>query len=691
MLVVYRVSLNPFGLQSREVQFSVAKAQVLIDTPVSQVGDERQTPNLGLMAHVATADALFLQTDYARTIAARAAGVSGREIRVGGPFNLLLNQTNKASTAPTGITVVPTAPNYRLVIDVDGWHPMITLYAQAPTTKAAVAIIDSARSLLHTMLNHHQQIYPLPPAFRAVARDLGPPRTGVVDPNGRFDAMLFVFGLVMFFGITLMFAIERRQKRLAGRLVDPDLGQIGDGSDDRDDWPHTTRLLPWTLAAFVAMIYLVPVDAMSLPIHLPLNSKPDRALLVAMAMVWIATLATVSGAARPRLKFTRAHFAVFAFVAICLVSVPLNGHTLAVNQEVSPVFKKLLLLLSFVSFFVIAASVLRPREVRHFIKLIIALGVIVAIASIVERTMKYNVFYSLWGKVTSVSLPPQLDKIDGIGRLSVDGPTQQPLELAALLAATIPFAIVSALQAITTKSRLLRLLAVAILLAGAFATGRKTGVVAPAVGLLVLIAYRPRMMLRGLLIVSLPMFITIHLMAPGQIGSTLVELLPGHATNALTTKDRVARYDAIRPDVMSHLLIGRGFQSYDPFKYRILDNEFLGLLIGVGAIGLVSYLVIFGVLLGMGHTMIRGPDPNRALAALAAQSAIVTIAVANALFDELSFTHVSYLFFFIAAMMVTLRLPVAETVAEPGPAVRRARVPDARRGLEERPELVPVH
>jgi O-antigen ligase len=108
---------------------------------------------------------------------------------------------------------------------------------------------------------------------------------------------------------------------------------------------------------------------------------------------------------------------------------------------------------------------------------------------------------------------------------------------------------------------------------------------------------------------------------------------------------------------MSHLLIGRGFQSYDPLKYRILDNELLGLLIGVGVIGLVSYLAIFGVLFALAHPMIRGPDPRRSAAALALQSAMVTTLVANMLFDELSFTHVSYLFFFLAAMVVALRVP----------------------------------
>jgi hypothetical protein len=657
-LAAYRVSLQPLGLHARQVQFSAAHAEMVVDTKITELGDDRLNAQLEMVGHVAKVDALLLQTDTARRIAGRAAGVPGKEISVSGPFNLLLNQTNHAATGPAITSPAQIAPNYRLVVDFDGRDPMITLYAQAPTTRAAVAIVESMRTLLAQWVSHQEKTFPLPPDFAAVIRPLGPATGGVVDPGARWQLIALIFGLTMVGGLSLMLAVERRGANAgAGGPV------LGDDSRHHDDWPHTRRVLPWSLAAFVVMIFLVPVDAMSLPVHLPLNSKPDRVLLVAIFVLWIATLATVSRAARPRLQLTKAHFAIFLFVAICLVSVLLNGHFLAMNQEVTPVLKKLLLLISFVVFFVIAASALRPREVPRLISMVIGLGVVVAIAAIVERTMKYNVFYSLWGKVVPLQVPLELDKLDGIGRISVDGPTAEPLELATLLAIVLPFAIVTAVQARSWARRLVYLLAVAILLGGSIATGRKTGVLAPACGLLVLIAYRPRQMLRAIGVAALPLFVTVHLMAPGQIGSTLDLLLPGRATSALTTKDRVARYDAIRPDVMSHVLIGSGFQSYDPIKNRILDNEFMGLVIGVGGIGLAAYLAIFVVLLAMGHTMIRGPDPRRSAAALALQASIVTTAVANALFDELSFTHVSYLFFFMAALVVALRTPVA--VAKP--------------------------
>jgi polysaccharide biosynthesis protein PslJ len=267
--------------------------------------------------------------------------------------------------------------------------------------------------------------------------------------------------------------------------------------------------------------------------------------------------------------------------------------------------------------------------------------------------------------VVPTNLPLELDQLDNIGRLTVDGPTSEPLELAALLAMVIPFAVIGAADATTRRRRVMYIVAATILLAGSIATQRKTSVVASLVGLLVLVAYRPRL-IRALLVAAVPVFAVVHFIAPGQIGSLLAQLLPGHATTVTTTTDRVARYDAVRPDVMSHFLFGRGYQSYDPLKYRILDNEYLGLLIGVGVIGLAVYLAIFSGLIKVAHPTIRGPDRSRAAAGLPLMAALAVVIVSNALFDVLSFPHVSYLFFFIAAMLLVLRQRSPEAPEQAG-------------------------
>src|SRR5262249_47183025 len=149
--------------------------------------------------------------------------------------------------------------------------------------------------------------------------------------------------------------------------------------------------------------------------------------------------------------------------------------------------------------------------------------------------------------------------------------------------------------------------------------------------------------------------IIIHFTSPGAIGSIFNQLNPTNFNSALTTKDRTSDYDAITPDITSHLLLGRGFQSYDGHKYRILDNEYLVLVLRVGLVGVAAYMLIFVAALSAAHPTIRGPDPGRSRYALAAAGSVGVMAAATLLFDNLSFPHVPYLFFFIAGLILVLR------------------------------------
>ncbi len=671
VLTGYRVTLAPPGLHPRGEQLGAAHAQVLVDTSSSVIADIEQLTQFQseLGGQLAVNYALYLQSYSPTATLGRSLGLGNHSVAASGPFTLLLGRTNTAQKLPKTPDPRLVDHNYRLLLDVDGSRPLLDIYGQAPTQRAAVELVDDARALLERHVAAQKASYPLPNTSAAVLRPLGPTIGGTVGAGARWQLMGFVFALVLALGWSLLWARRQRRARsyLAG-IADSKLDRLDDELPGCDEWPYTTRLLPWALAGFMAMLFLVPIDAIALPIHLPVNGTLDRPVVIALAMLWFASLAVVSGAARPRLKLGGVHFAVLAFLAICLASVAVNGTALSDMDELTLVVKKLALLISYVVFFFIVASVLRPREVPRFVALMVSLGVIVALGTIVEYRTHYNVFYTLWGKVIPVTAPNLLDQVDSIGRLTVYGPTLQPLELAAMLAMVLPFAILGAIDAATRRRRLLYSIAVGLLIAGGVATARKTSLVVPAAVILILLVYRPRQVLRLMLKLGLLLGVLVHFVAPAAIGGVISQLEPGHFNSALTTTDRTARYDAVAPDVLSHPLLGRGYESYDPQKYRILDNQYLDLLITVGLIGLVSYLAIFGMMMLAAHATIRGPDPWRSSLALGAFATVAAIAIASALFDVLSFPHVPYLLFFVGAMIIALREP------SPTPEPARLRV-----------------
>ena len=431
-----------------------------------------------------------------------------------------------------------------------------------------------------------------------------------------------------------------------------------------DLWPRTTRLLPWSLAAFLAMLFLVPFDAMAIT-----AAKLDRPLLILIVGLWLVALALLRGETRPRLSGTLLHGAVLLFVVTAVLSVLLNADALRIHGEFGLGVKKLVLLVSFATVFLISASALRPAEARAFVPLITGLGCVAALGTIWEYRMGYNAFYEIGGKLIpgGLELPAIAHELDSTGRIVVLGPTIHPLAVTQLLAMTVPFAVVGGLYASTRRRGILYLLATLILLAGVFATQRKTGPIVLGSGLLTLIVFRPRQMLR-LAPAGVLLLLAMPVIAPSALGSLRDQLAPGAATSTLSSRDRVSDYDAIGPEVLNHPALGRGWQTYEPERYRVLDNQYLSILVGSGWIGVAAFAFLLIAALVVCTRAIRTDDPARAPPALAVAAAVTMMAVGSSTFDTIAFAVVPYTF--------CLFLGLAAACA-PAPTPKPARAPVA--------------
>jgi O-antigen ligase len=438
---------------------------------------------------------------------------------------------------------------------------------------------------------------------------------------------------------------------LAPRIATPAVPVVGGRpvASTADDWPHTKRPMPWALAGFLAMVWLIPFDSITLPIPLPLGAKLDRPLLVGMAALWVVSLVgknTVS-----RLRVSPVHWALLLFIIIAIGSLVLNDSTIVRLNEMDLAIRKLALLFSYVLLFVIVASSVKPTEVRNLTIFMIVLASITATGALVEYRTGYNAFFQWNSHLFPVVMPGELGAIDSIGRKSVVGPTIHPLAVAMMMSLVLPFALTGFLGSADRRRKLLYALATVLVIAAAFGTQRKTSVVAPAFGMIVLLAYRPRTV-RRLLPVLVGLFVLVHIAAPGALGGVTDQLKPGNLFGVMSTKDRQSDYGAIKPDVIQHPVLGRGYESYDQKKYRILDNQYLTTIIGVGVLGILSYLAIFGSILLLAHRMSRAHDPERATFAMAAAAAIASLVVGSMLLDVLALPQLPYMIVFIGGLVV---------------------------------------
>jgi O-antigen ligase len=422
-----------------------------------------------------------------------------------------------------------------------------------------------------------------------------------------------------------------------------------------DDWPYTTRLLPWCLAGFVVMLWVVPFDNVKL-YGAPIDLSLDRIGIMGMGALWV--VAVILGDRRYiSFKPSGIHYTVAVFVAICFASLFANVMPLSVLDEWQTGVKQILIIVSFAVFYLMVTSIVRPAEVPNFIRLIMALACITALGLVWEYRSDHNLFYDWAGKL----FPHPFDVLpepanEKYGRRSITGPTGHGIAAATMLAMAIPFTLVNMIESVKTARKWRYGAATALLLMGAVATQRKTGLVVPAAAVFTLVLiYRQRML--KLIPAGIAIVIAVQVAAPGALVGIKAQLTTP-ARNNDSTVGRTADYDATRPDILTKPVLGRGFGTYAWQKYRFIDNEYLKRLIETGVLGFLGFIamivaVVVAAIRGRRRLMRSGrgsPFDEGIFAASAAMA--IAFATAAAVFDELFFPQAPYVFFLIAGLLV---------------------------------------
>lgn len=420
------------------------------------------------------------------------------------------------------------------------------------------------------------------------------------------------------------------------------------------------------IAFFLALVWLVPVDSISLTVSLPFEIHLDRIVLPFIIVGWGLAVA-VGGRGAPRLRLTRIHVAIGAFLLISFLSVAVNAHSLNQALALRDSIKQLLLLASWVALFVVAASVIRRTEVQAFLKYLLGLAVVCGIGVLVEYRLQYNVFYDLSGQLFTgifVMHAPAVGGVDELGRVVVLGPTAVGLEVAAMLTMALPIALIGVMQSPRRRDQILYGLAACIVLAAGFATYKKTAIVTPAIIFITMGLLWPRRIGRLIPIVVV-LIGAAHILAPGAIGSVIQQFTGGRLTAVGTTVHRLDGYDAVRPIVWSHPLFGEGVGGYNALLNRILDNQMLNNAITTGVLGLFAYIaMILSVVWTAVPVIRRHRSSDASKAALACACAAVSFLTVSFLFDSMAYTHVPYIFLTFAALMVVI---VTGTDTDPAP------------------------
>ena len=437
------------------------------------------------------------------------------------------------------------------------------------------------------------------------------------------------------------------------------------------DWPRTTRLLPWSIAGLIAMIWLTPFDRLQLGGGgAPINITLDRVVIPIVAVIWLIAFSAGPGAA-PRLKLTRVHAAMGAYLACALLSVVLDAHYLNHTGELAISIKKVPLLVSYMSIFVIVASSIRKSEVRAFMTFTLVLAVIVSLEAIYEYHTHVDLFLTLLGHLGPFQLSAadatNASTLDSLGRFWLQGPTDFGDELVGILSMALPIALLRFLKATSTRQRILYAVPIGLLPYAMFATERKTSLLAPAIAFLT-IAYFRRRQLRPLAPLLLVLAIGGIAVSPNTLGHVVSQFTSANSTKTATTDARTANFDAVRPDLWTHLLFGRGQGSYAPPTDRIVDSDILLPLVETGVLGLLTFFLIPISVISVARKRASQGDTTFATPALVGVSAAVVLLILACLYSFMSLPHGPDVFMYLAGL----------TVVAVGPDEEPRKLPHAR-------------
>ncbi len=644
---ISHITLLPPKLEPRAIEQAGAVAHVLVDLERSRIADRRAAITYFELSKTRTnLLATLMASAPVLEHIARRAHVPPDQIAVVSPITGPMAEPVSEQRARQ---IALEGRPYRLEIQAGAGGQVLDIYTQARSVPAAKRLADASLPGLHDYLRAstggedggHSPI---------ALEQLGPARGAMLTAGNR--AKLAALAFMLAFAVALaalhgLVAIAQRRRAAPSRPP-------AVAAARSDAWPRTTRVLPWMVAGFMAMLWLAPFDSIQLDIPSPIDLKLDRMLLPILVVTWVAAL-MLGGRESPRLQPTWMHAALGVFVSLAFLSVILGASALDQTLDLDTAIKKLPLLLSYLTLFLIMASVVRREEVPAFVKLTLGLAVAVALGMVWEDQAFNNVFFH-W----SDTLLPSIFDVssggadwDSAGRRMVHGPAQHPLAAASMLSMAMPIAVLGLIHARRTGGRLYYLLAIGALTLGVLATERKTAFIAPAVGVLTIAYFRRRELLR-LTPVAVAGVVAVVVMAPGAVAPVLDQFKPDKLNGANTVQDRASDYDAIRPDVWSHVAVGRGYGSYQPLGHRILDSEILVRLIEMGVLGLVSFLLLGVSVIACARRTIHSRHPTWGTAALAGAAAAAVFLALAFLFDSNAFAQVPYIFFCFAALVAAL-------------------------------------
>ncbi|WP_138414927.1 O-antigen ligase family protein [Sinomonas gamaensis] len=335
--------------------------------------------------------------------------------------------------------------------------------------------------------------------------------------------------------------------------------------------------------------------------------------------------------------------AVFLAVLASYAAAMFRGLPVA---EVSPADTGLLRLVGWCGLFLLVHDGLRSMDdIIIMVRRIVTAGALMALLGLAQFVTKSSLlgWISIPGMTGDTA--GAIDQRGGFVRAA--GTATHPLEYGLVLCAILPLALGLALED-RERSLLSRWWPAAAMGAATLLSVSRSALVAAIVAVCVLFAAWPprRRLFASMLGVGL--FGVVYVSVPGFAG-TIVGMFTGAAGDP-SVASRVNSYDVAFSMVARTPIFGRGFGTLLP-SYVYLDNQYLGVVVELGLVGLIAVVSLF--VLGIGaawRSSMHARTPFQRQIGSSIAAAVCASAVSFTFFDALSFPLSSAFIFLLAGL-----------------------------------------
>lgn len=421
-------------------------------------------------------------------------------------------------------------------------------------------------------------------------------------------------------------------------------------------------LLAWRtmIGAIIVVILFIPIKRYELPVNLPLQLEPYRILVLATGAALVGSLLIDE-----RLKWRPTPFdwpIAMIVVAITLSVLVRANHVLGEGLG-EYVFRYCLFFVSYIIvFYLISLAVTKRSDVEALVKLLVGGASIVSVATIYQSRTGYNIFDHLhqWIPILRFNGVPYVTERGGGARAW--GSAQHPIAMGAALMMLVPLGIYLVHR---TKGQKRWWIATLILLLGALATKSRTGIIMMLVLGITIWILKPAAT-RKMLPKLLPLLVIVHVALPGTISVFKNTFFPPGGVVASETqtdatwrvnygRGRIGEWSPALKEWSHTPLFGQGVGTRvndlnDPkFNAPILDDQWLGSIMDIGAFGLVALLWFFILAVRKLGRLARRDDSDDGWLLTALTASITSYAFGMLTFDAFNFVQVTMLMFLLVA------------------------------------------